>query len=53
MCHARQGDQEAARDYFNKAEALVREHGAKIPQVWRTELTQFAEEASSMLDALP
>ncbi len=53
MCHARQGDQETARDCFNKAEALVQEHGARIPQAWRTELTQFAAEARSMLDPLP
>ncbi len=53
MCHARRGDQTTARDFFNRAEALVEVHHAQMPQRWRQELAQFAEEADSMLDALP
>ncbi len=53
MCYARLGQEKTARDYFDRAESLVNEHRPKMPQVWRTELTQFAEESRYLLDSLP
>jgi len=52
MCHARRGDQTAARDFFDKAEALVDLHRHQMPITWRSELAQFAIESNSLLDTM-
>ncbi len=49
MCSARLGEQKKARDYFDRAEAMVQQFKSQMPFAWQTELTQFAQEARLML----
>jgi Flp pilus assembly protein TadD len=53
MCYVRLGQEKTARDYFNRAESLVNEHRSAMPQAWRTELAQFADESTYLLNSLP
>jgi WD40 repeat protein len=49
MCSSRSGNESQARDYFDRAESLVKQFEAMMPVDRRTELVSFSEEAKQLL----
>lgn len=49
MCSARAGDPKTARDYFDKAIALVQQFKSKLSAEWVKELELFEQEARVLL----
>jgi Tfp pilus assembly protein PilF len=52
-CCSRTGDNEKASRYFDEAESRAEQFRSRMPQEWRTELAQFAEEAKTLLQHRP